>query len=284
MPLVIQVLGAVQVTWNEVPLKFATEHARALLAFLAIESDKTHKRTTLATLLWPEEDEATARHNLRQALFFLRQTLSVVAERDAILDVTSSTIRWHSRDVACDLHRFQQLWRLGQANNLESFEEAVQLYQGELLQGLLLKHSQPFEEWALMLREQSHRQAITMLGALAAHFNTAGDFAQVQHYAARQVALEPWHEAAHRQLMLALAAQGLQNAALRQYEICRHLLQQELGVPPSAETTQLYEQLRAGMLPLAVAFFLIAAMNCFSSGPTGRLACRPLTDAVNAAP
>ena len=173
MPLVIQVLGAVQVTWNEVPLKFATEHARALLAFLAIESDKTHKRTTLATLLWPEVDEATARHNLRQALFFLRQVLSVVAERDAILDITSSTIRWHSRDVACDLHRFQQLWRLGQANNLESFEEAVQLYQGELLQGLLLKHSQPFEEWALMLREQSHRQVMTMLGALAAHFNTA---------------------------------------------------------------------------------------------------------------
>ena len=58
MPLVIQVLGAVQVTWNEVPLKFATEHARALLAFLAIESTD-HKRTTLATLLWLEVDEAT---------------------------------------------------------------------------------------------------------------------------------------------------------------------------------------------------------------------------------
>ena len=71
MPLAIQLLGSVQVTWNALPLKFATEHSRALLAYLAVEADVVHQRMALATLLWPEENETNARHNLRQALFFL---------------------------------------------------------------------------------------------------------------------------------------------------------------------------------------------------------------------
>jgi predicted ATPase len=73
-----------------------------------------------------------------------------------------------------------------------------------------------------------------------------GAYEQVERYATRQVALEPWHEEGHRQLMQALAFQGRQSAALRQYESCRRILQQEWGVPPSPETTRLYEQIRTG--------------------------------------
>ncbi len=255
MPLAIQLLGSVQVTWNDRPLKFATEHSRALLAYLAVEADVVHLRTTLATLLWPEENEANARHNLRQALFFLKRTLRVVPALDALLHVTPTTLQWHREESKIDLHAFQERWRLSQSHHHPQGEgcdtcisylvEAVMLYQGEFLQGLLLKENPLFEEWALLIREQSHRQVMTMLNTLTLYYAAIGAYDQVQHYAAQQVSLEPWHEAGHRQLMQALAAQGQQSAALRQYESCRRLLQQELGVPPAAETTALYEQIRA---------------------------------------
>ena len=109
MPLVLQLLGTVQVSWADRPLKFATEHSRALLAYLAVEADKTHPRAILATLLWPEEQEAAARQNLRQALVFLKQGLQSLPERDQILQVTTTTVQWNSQGVTVDLDQLQQL-------------------------------------------------------------------------------------------------------------------------------------------------------------------------------
>ncbi len=269
MAFVLQLLGTVQGSWDDTPLKFATEYPRALLAYLTVEADVIHQRTTLATLLWPEEQEATARHNLRQTLFLLKKTLATVVRRDEILRITPMTIQWQSQSVqsqsvVSDLQAFQRLWGLSQSHPhadgqlcapcIEHFTQALTCYQGEFLYGLLIKHSQPFEEWALLLREQCHRQAVAMLSTLTAHHLSVGAYDEAQRYAARLVALEPWHEEGHRQLMQALAAQGQQSLALRQYESCRRTLQQELKVPPAAETTQLYEQIRAGYFsPISLA-------------------------------
>ena len=65
--------------------------------------------------------------------------------------------------------------------------------------------------------------------------------------AQRHVELEPWSERAHRQWMRALAASGQRGAALAQYETCRQVLAEELGVEPGAETTALYERIRGGL-------------------------------------
>ncbi|MCA9947894.1 MAG: AAA family ATPase, partial [Anaerolineales bacterium] len=51
------------------------------------------------------------------------------------------------------------------------------------------------------------------------------------------------HEETHRQLMHLLAADSQRSAALAQYETCRRLLDEELGVQPSGETTALYQEI-----------------------------------------
>jgi hypothetical protein len=72
----ISLLGSLQVTLTGDPVTgFATDKTRALLAYLAIEAGRLHRRDALAGLLWPDEPQATARRNLRQALLFLRQAL-----------------------------------------------------------------------------------------------------------------------------------------------------------------------------------------------------------------
>ncbi len=57
--------------------------------------------------------------------------------------------------------------------------------------------------------------------------------------------MDPLHEPAHRQLMSLYARSGQQAAALRQYQECVRRLQNELGVEPDAETSALYEAIRA---------------------------------------
>lgn len=99
---------------------------------------------------------------------------------------------------------------------------------------------------ATLYREQLQHQVLEALDTLARHYAATGNHRQVQQLAARQLIIEPWREAAHRQLMTALALTGQRGAALAQYESCRRLLADELSIAPDAETVALMEQIRAG--------------------------------------
>lgn len=55
-------------------------------------------------------------------------------------------------------------------------------------------------------------------------------------YARRQIALVPWQERAHQQLMQALAAAGDHAATLIQFSTLKRILADRLQVEPSADT------------------------------------------------
>ena len=122
------------------------------------------------------------------------------------------------------------------------------LYRGSFLAGFSIGGAAPFEEWALLRREQISLQVMSLLGNLAAYHEARGDYPAAQAYARQQIALEPWSEEAHRTLMRVLTLDGQRSAALHQYYTCRDLLRDELGVEPTEETVALYEAIRAGLL------------------------------------
>jgi hypothetical protein len=67
--LAIRLLGSFQATADGEPVTgFETVKARALLAYLAVESDRPHRRELLAEMLWPERPIGAARANLRHTL------------------------------------------------------------------------------------------------------------------------------------------------------------------------------------------------------------------------
>jgi predicted ATPase len=70
-----------------------------------------------------------------------------------------------------------------------------------------------------------------------------GDRATGVEVARRMLELEPLHEEAHRALMWFLATGGQRSAALAQYETCRYVLGEELGVEPSAATVALRDEI-----------------------------------------
>ena len=95
-----------------------------------------------------------------------------------------------------------------------------------------------------MWRERLRQLAQDALARLADYHERHGAIEPARRSAARQIELDPWREEAHRQMMRLLAASGQRSAALAQYERCRRVLQQELGVEPEAETTALYRRIR----------------------------------------
>jgi predicted ATPase len=119
-------------------------------------------------------------------------------------------------------------------------------YRGHFLASFFLKDSVPFEEWALVRREQLARLAHAALQALAEHDALRGDYEQMERVARQQISLDPLAEDAHRQLMRALSWSGQRTAALAHYKTLRQTLATELDAPPEAETAALHHRIQAG--------------------------------------
>jgi len=242
-------LGPFQVTLAEEPVtSFKSDKVQALLAYLAVEADRPHRRDSLAGLLWPDWPDRVARTNLRNALANLRTAIGDRHATSPFLLITRETIQFNTAsDYWLDVVAFSALVEADQPT-VRQLEEAVAVYRGSFLEGFFLKDGPAFEDWSLIVRERLQRQALAALRRLAGTFEQRGEYERARDYAWRQVEMEPWQEQAHRQLMRLLALSGQRGAALAQYETCRDLLAEELGVEPAAETTVLYEQIRDGTL------------------------------------
>jgi predicted ATPase/DNA-binding SARP family transcriptional activator len=257
--LLICLLGPLQVTLDGKPVTgFESDKVRALLAYLAAEADRPHRREKLAGLLWPGWPERSARTNLRHALFNLRTAIGDrvpsgnTGASPPFLHISPQTIQFNvDSDARVDLLAFKD--RLGSSppasadpETMHHLEEAVALYRGPFLEGFSLADSAAFEEWMLLEGERVHRLVVEALHRLGEWQAGQGQAEQALQYAWRQVELDPWRESGHQQVMRLLAASGKRSEALAQYETCRRHLAEELAVEPSTETTTLYERIRDG--------------------------------------
>ena len=248
--LTLRLFGPFQVTLDgEVVTDFRSDKVRALLAYLAVETERPHRREKLAGLLWPDWPERSARANLRRALANLRQVIGDHQATPHFLHISRQTIQLNSAsDAWVDVTAFTDYLetKLPSQRIARQLEEAVALYRGSFLEGFSIGDSAAFEEWSLLNRERFHRLVIEALQRLAECHEEDGEYERALQYTWRQVGLDPWREIAHQQLMRLLALSGQRGAALAQYETCRRLLAEELGIEPAAETTRLYEQIRNG--------------------------------------
>lgn len=253
----IRLLGTFEITLDGKPLTgFATDKARALLAYLALEAAHPQRRDVLATLLWPDQPENKARQNLRQTLLYLRHALNDDDQCDVpFLLVDRETVQLNpASDYRLDVTEFEALRAACQQHRhrrkesclpcLRRMAQMAGLYRGEFLEHFFVSDSTIFEEWATLKREWLHREAIETLFTLTDYYTRRGELTRARQLAWRQVELEPWREEAHRQLMRLLAMEGERSAALAQYETCCRILAQELGIEPMAETTALYAHIR----------------------------------------
>jgi predicted ATPase/DNA-binding SARP family transcriptional activator/Tfp pilus assembly protein PilF len=251
----ISLLGSFQATLDGRPVTdFGTDKAHALLAYLAVEAGRPHRRDALAGLLWAESPQAKARQSLRQALSQLRQALGDPDRAIPFLSISRETVQFNpDADYYLDVADFTALCEASKAHHhrrpedclpcMRRREEMDRLYQGSFLGDFYLSDCNAFEEWATLQREYLQRRMMDALAYLARYYQRRGNVGQAIRVAHRQVQIEPWREEAHRQLMRLLALDGQRSAALAQYGTCCRALAEELGVEPTAETRALYQQI-----------------------------------------
>ncbi len=247
----IYTLGGLSIELDEQPVNgFVSRKVEALLVYLAC-TRRPQAREVLAELLWPERSQSQSLASLRVGLSNLRQVVP------SNVNVTRRTVALASdSETWIDVAEAEQLLkRAGIRDRRESIlsddeakalKAALDLYQGDFLQGFYVADSRAFEEWADLERDRLRRIVIEALHHLVLYDLRHGVYADGIAQATRLLSLDPLHEEINRHLILLLAQAGQRTQALAQYETYCRLLDEELGVKPSSDLIELCRQIQSG--------------------------------------
>jgi DNA-binding SARP family transcriptional activator len=207
----------------------------ALLAYLAADLPSgPHRRDNLLAMFWPELDQDHARNALSQAVHFLRRSLG-----EAVLDSRSGAELALGDAVWTDVREFREAVEAGRP------DEALRLYQGDLLPAFFVPEAPGFESWLEQERVDLRAHAARAARLLAERQEAEGQLTQAIACARRAVDLSNGDERPLRRLIELLDRLGDRAAAIHAYDGFARRLATELDADPSAETKALIDRVRA---------------------------------------
>lgn len=205
--------------------------AQRVLAFVALHNRPLH-RLHVAGSLWLDSSEERAGASLRSALWRLHrnggQLVVTVGQQLAL-----------GEDVEVDLRESEALARRA----LDRSDPGAVGVDASALGSDLLPDW--YEDWVLIERERYRQVRLRALDALSERLLQANRLGEALDAGLAAVAGEPLRESAHRAVVRVHAAEGNVGEAIRQYRLCRRLLNEQLGIEPSERMRELVRSLDA---------------------------------------
>jgi ATP/maltotriose-dependent transcriptional regulator MalT/DNA-binding SARP family transcriptional activator len=247
-PLRFELLGRFHVRragWEIDEAAWGRPMAARLVRFLLLQRAGAVPEDTLFEAFWADRDADSARQHLAVALSRARKVLDLPGAEQSVIETRERTYRLRLRERdSVDSVEFETAATRALATEGRDrralLERAATLWTGEPLP------EDRFSAWSFAWRERLVETYSQVLNALIDGYEAAGEHHDAIRAAQRLLDIDPLNERAHRQLMAAYARTGRTSYALRQYLECRRALVVELGVEPSAETSQLQARILAG--------------------------------------
>jgi DNA-binding SARP family transcriptional activator len=216
-----------------------------LLACLALRSQSGMRRDALLEAVWPESDLVRARQSLTTLVSSLRKLLGgPLSGASPVLYGEGSYVLNSAAGVMVDVPQFEALAAEGDralmASNvpsaMRSWMQAVSMYRGDICLGS--------DVYSIVERERLRALQLTLLARLADQCLREGKAQEALHYACHLLRHDPCREDAHRLVMRCHVRLGERAQALRQYRVCRDVLEREFGAPPEPSTEALLARIR----------------------------------------
>lgn len=236
-------LGQFRVETGIQPIEIPSRPAQSLFAYLTLNAGRVHRREMLAGLLWPDSSDENARGYLRQGLWRIRKALeSAGVPWQDYFQIDEISVSYKIDSGAFIDAEFLLQQKTGEDWSIEELEERVQIYTGELLPGF-------YDEWTILERERLKSAYDQKMRLLLNQFESAARWDDLLEWSERWVAMGHIPEPAYRALMIAHAVQGDTTGVTIAFQRCKKNLLEELGVAPSKELCETYQQLVQGIIP-----------------------------------
>jgi DNA-binding SARP family transcriptional activator len=272
-PLSVHMFGKFCVRQSEKPVNGLDAcKLQELFSYILVFRESPHSREELAALLWGDSSTAQSKKYLRQALWQIQSVLSSRADegRRRVFNVEADWISFNAHsEIWLDVALFEQAFSLVRevaghqldAAQAQTLGQAIQLYQGDLLEGW-------YQDWCLCERERLQTNYLIMLDKMMSYCEAHEKYETALTYGMRVLRYDRARESTHRRLMHLHYLAGDRTAALRQYQHCVGALNEELGVKPSRLTVALYDQIRLDEFQASVARPVVSPTGDLSVLPT----------------
>lgn len=206
--------------------------AQRLLALLALH-ERPLLRPHVAGTLWLDTPEERASANLRSSLWRLNRPGRKLVEATGLQLCLAPGVRVDAREAAALAHRL-----LAASDGADGVEADIDpgLLTGELLPGW-------YDDWVLIEREHLRQLSLYALEALGERLLLAARIGEALEAALAAIAMEPLRESAHRLLIRIHLTEGNASEAIRQFDLCRRLFREELGLEPTPQLAELVKNL-----------------------------------------
>lgn len=208
-----------------------------LLAYLVLARPRGfRRRDKVLPLFWRDRGQKAARNALSNMLYHIRRTLG----QEVIVNRGAEEIGVDTNRLWSDVIAFEE------ALDREDAREALDLYQGDLLEGFHLPGAAPaFSQWLDQERERLRTRAAEGSWRLADDAEQAGDPTAARAWARKAAGFTPFSDEAQMRLIKLLDRVGDRAGALRAYEAFAARLRQEWEIGPSEELNALAGEIRA---------------------------------------
>lgn len=243
--LTIRAFGEPVVLLDNQPIK-RWRMARAMeLFFFLLDANAPLSKERIITALWPEFDDhinQTFHSTIHQLRKLLGESSLVFHTNGYGLDLAAC----YGENIWYDVRTFQTL-RLEADQALVSEDDTtarrsllkmVELYQGD--------YGRPFSnDWCIFRRDElctTYLEAHRQLAQIAWRSKVYNE--SIRHW--RQIlTIDNCQEEAHYNIMRCYLRQAKRSAALRQYQLCKEILRDELGIEPGSAIENLHRGLRS---------------------------------------
>lgn len=198
-----------------------------VIALLALRN-RPVGRPQVAGTLWPEYSMERSLADLRTALWRINQACGRVVVATPSFLRLDADVEIDVRDLIAFARRLDR----PEIVDLDSVSLA------ELVGDLLPDW---YDDWLQDDREEFRQTRLHALESLARRLSASGRHADAIQAALAAIRLEPLRETAHHTLIEIHLSEGNRSEARRQFQRCRQLLWDELGVEPSDSMHRLIE-------------------------------------------
>jgi YVTN family beta-propeller protein len=241
MPMEIRLLGEIEVSADGIRLPLGGPRQRAVLADLALHAGQAVPAVQLIDDLWGERPPASARSTLESYVSRLRHVLNAAGADGASLETTPAGYMLDAVPEHVDTWQFRDLTASGSgalergdaATAVTLVTSALALWRGPALADV---REAPF---AVLAAQRLEDERLTTLEKLAEARLRLGQHRELVPELETLIAVSPYREGFHAQLMLALYRSGRQAEALAAFRRARELLTGELGIEPGRELREL---------------------------------------------
>ena len=217
-----------------------SERVTKLAAYLILHRREGCAFQRLIDDLWPNSQSGNPVNTLKNIVYRLRKTLAEIWPERPFILTTGGKYQWNPEiPLQTDLEEFDHLLQ-GAAESEERSKRCALLEQavGTCHEKVLADFSG--DHWILYLRTHYHQKYLNGVRELAAYLEEDRRYADLEALCAEAVILEPYDESVHGYLFKAYLGENLPAVAERHYRNMERVLMEHLGVEPSEELRNLY--------------------------------------------